>query len=54
MIISYKHFVLTGTVDECIDFIQKMTPCAVSSTTNVIIDDDTQENLLNGFKVNKQ
>lgn len=31
MTIMYQHYILTGTVDECIEFITKMTPCTVGT-----------------------
>ena len=56
MTLQYGQYFLDGTVDECIEFITKMTPCRVDSGTNTTIQikDEDVENLLNGFKVNKQ
>lgn len=31
MLLTYNGYVLTGTVDECLEFIRKTTPMTVSS-----------------------
>ena len=35
MTIIDQHYALTGTVDECVEFIMKMTPCTVGSSINI-------------------
>ena len=58
MTLQYGQYFMSGSVDEVIEFITKMTPCTVTSSTNIRLDenmsDEDIENLLNGFKVNKQ
>ena len=45
MIITYKDFTLTGTVDECIEFITKMTPCTVSSNYKIEVLKELEKSL---------
>lgn len=35
MILTYRDFTLTGTVDECIEFIEKITTCTTSSNYKI-------------------
>ena len=57
MTLQYGQYFMSGSVDEIIEFITKMTPCTVTTNINGtfnINNEEDIENLLNGFKVNKQ
>ena len=57
MTLQYGQYFMSGSVDEIIEFITKMTPCTITTNTNGtfnINNEEDIENLLNGFKVNKE